>query len=213
MLEAGEYLVLDVRNQYEWEIGHFEGAVLPPLNTFREFPAYAEALRQQVDPEKTKVMMYCTGGIRCELYSAVMKNRGFKDIYQLDGGVINYGLQEGSQHWKGKLFVFDDRMAVPIDGKENTPIATCKFCPAPCDTQYNCSNMDCNALFICCPDCIESTLGCCSDTCKEAPRLRVFDSKAGNKPFKRKHLVNVIRRSATSGQCPESSVACSVSQQ
>jgi UPF0176 protein len=189
MLESGEYLVLDVRNQYEWEIGHFEGATLPPLNTFREFPAYAEALKNQVDPEKTKVMMYCTGGIRCELYSVLLKQKGFKEVYQLEGGVINYGLTEGKAHWKGKLFVFDDRLAVSIDGEECEAIAHCVHCQLACDTYHNCANMDCNALFISCSSCLSMYLGCCSYACKGAPRVRPLNLNDGNRPFRRKHLL------------------------
>lgn len=185
MLESGEYLILDVRNQYEWEIGHFEGAELPSLQTFREFPTYAQELSEKVDPKKTKVMMYCTGGIRCELYSALMKKKGFENVYQLEGGVINYGLKVGRSHWKGKLFVFDDRLAVSIDGEEVEPIAKCIHCTLPCDTYYNCANMDCNELFICCPSCVEVYHGCCSHRCKEGSRVRLLE---GNKPFRRKHL-------------------------
>lgn len=191
MIESGEYLMLDVRNRYEWEIGHFEGAVLPPLEKFRDFPDYAEKLKNEVDPASTKVMMYCTGGIRCELYSALLKKKGFKNIFQLEGGVIHYGLQEGTAHWKGKLFVFDDRLAVPIDGKECEPIAHCVYCPTACDTYYNCANMDCNELFICCPTCLENNKGCCSPPCTMMPRLRSIDARSGNKPFRRKHLDKV----------------------
>lgn len=192
MLESGEYLILDVRNDYEWEIGHFEGAVLPPLETFRQFPAYADQLAEQVDPAKTKVMMYCTGGIRCELYSALMKKRGFKEVYQLDGGVINYGLKEGKSHWRGKLFVFDDRMAVEIDGKEGEPISQCAHCGTPSATYYNCANMDCNTLFLSCPSCTEAYKGCCSEPCLGAPRLRPFERDGGNKPFRKKHLLENV---------------------
>jgi UPF0176 protein len=188
MLESGDYLVLDVRNQYEWEIGHFEGALLPPLNNFREFPAYAEELKNKVKAAETKVMMYCTGGIRCELYSVLLKKQGF-EVYQLEGGVINYGLKEGNKHWRGKLFVFDDRLAISIDGKEGQPIALCIHCKLACDTYYNCANMDCNELFICCSLCLDVYKGCCTHACKSAPRLRPIDSKTGNKPFRRKHLI------------------------
>lgn len=189
MLESGEYLLLDVRNRYEWEIGHFEGAALPPLENFREFPNYADRLSKEVDPKKTKVMMYCTGGIRCELYSALLKEKGFDEVYQLDGGVINYGLKMGQKHWKGKLFVFDDRLAVSIDGKEAEPISVCAHCHLPSDVYYNCANMDCNALFIACHSCIEVYKGCCGHECQESPRLRPFDREGGNKPFRRKHLI------------------------
>ena len=198
MLESGEYLVLDVRNRYEWEIGHFEGAVLPPLETFREFPEYAEQLSHELDPKATKVMMYCTGGIRCELYSALLKKKGFENVFQLEGGVIQYGLDEGAEHWKGKLFVFDDRLAVPIDGKECAPIAQCRHCQLLCDIYYNCANMDCNELFICCSSCYEVYKGACSHVCTTMPRLRALDLRAGNKPFKRKHACSVLNRESCS---------------
>lgn len=198
MLESGEYLVLDVRNRYEWEIGHFENAVLPPIEKFREFPAYADRLAEEVDPAKTKVMMYCTGGIRCELYSALLKKRGFDQIYQLSGGVIDYGLKEGNQHWKGKLFVFDDRMAIPIDGKATPPIARCKHCAEPSDTHYNCANMDCNELFISCPTCLDSHQGCCQEGCREAPRVRQYLRERGNRPFRRKGLLEDLGSDPTS---------------
>lgn len=170
-------LVIDVRNDYEWEVGHFEGAELPKLETFRQFPAYAKALKENRDPKKTNVMMYCTGGIRCEFYSAVMKKEGFENVYQLDGGVIEYGLQEGAEHWKGKLFVFDDRLVVPM-GENGEPIANCTQCQTPCDVYYNCANMDCNKLFICCKSCLKTHLGCCSGNCKETGRVRPYKEDA-----------------------------------
>lgn len=205
MLESGDYLILDVRNQYEWEIGHFEGAILPPLETFREFPEYAEKFKSEVDPAKTKVMMYCTGGIRCELYSAILKKKGFEEVYQLDGGVINYGLKEGTKHWKGKLFVFDDRMAIPIDGKECEPISECCHCKIGSDTYYNCANMDCNELFLSCPSCLEVYQGCCSFECKGAERLRSIDAKAGNKPFRRKNQLSCCVLGAKSSLASQTS--------
>lgn len=188
-LENEEIFLLDVRNDYEWKIGHFEGAHLPPLECFRDFPAYADKLKRELDP-KTKVLMYCTGGIRCELYSALMKKRGFENVYQLEGGVINYGQNQGDKHWKGKLFVFDDRMAIPIDHKESVePIALCIYCKKPNDDYYNCANMDCNTLFLSCKDCIQAQKGTCCEACKEAPRVRPYDARMGNKPFGRKHLI------------------------
>ncbi len=191
MLEARDTdtLILDVRNDYEWEIGHFEGAELPKLENFREFPAFARELKQQRDPEKTQVMMYCTGGIRCELFSAVLKKEGFENVFQLDGGVIKYGLKEGSKHWKGKLFVFDDRLAVPIDeSEEGEVISSCKRCQIPSDVYYNCANMDCNTLSLFCPQCAETLQGCCCEACMEAPRRRAFDKERRPKPFRRKHI-------------------------
>ena len=180
-------MLLDVRNDYEWEIGHFKGAELPKLETFREFPQYARRLKDSCDPKETKVMMYCTGGIRCELYSALLKKEGFEQVYQLDGGVINYGLKEGHDQWRGKLFVFDDRLAVPIDQKTDEVISHCRHCGAPSDMYYNCANMDCNELFLSCPECAEKEHGCCCLLCTEAPRLRPYEKKERPKPFRRSH--------------------------
>jgi UPF0176 protein len=178
-------LIIDTRNDYEWVLGHFEGAELPQLETFRQFPAYARHLKETKDPKKTKVMMYCTGGIRCELYSALMKKEGFEQVYQLEGGIINYGLKEGNEEWKGKLFVFDDRLAVPLDAASNEVISHCKDCSAPSDTYYNCANMDCNDLFLSCPPCAEKLQGCCSSECIKGPRVRVFEKSERPKPFKK----------------------------
>jgi UPF0176 protein len=185
-------LVLDVRNDYEWEVGHFEGAELPKLDTFRRFPAYAKELKGERDLKKTKVMMYCTGGIRCELYSALLKQEGFENVYQLDGGVIGYGLQEGNKHWRGKLFVFDDRLAVPISKEESEVISCCHHCGMPSDVYYNCANMDCNALFLSCPQCAERLQGCCCSSCQQAPRLRPYEKRERPKPFRRKSQCSLI---------------------
>jgi UPF0176 protein len=181
-----EYLVLDVRNRYEWDIGHFEGADAPACETFREFPAYAEQLSQENDPKNTKVMMYCTGGIRCELFSAILKERGFENVYQLQGGVEKYGHEQGSKHWMGKLFVFDDRLAIPISEEEPEAVAQCHHCGTASDRYYNCANMDCNELFICCPSCLEKLQGCCCSNCISAERLRPLQEQDLYKPFRRK---------------------------
>lgn len=187
MLESGEDRVLiDVRNDYEWKLGHFKGADLPPCETFRDFDQYAEDLKQKVDPKKTPVMMYCTGGIRCELYSSILKDRGFDNVYQLDGGIINYGLKEGSSHWLGKLFVFDDRLSVPISEEEEAPvIGKCHHCGTDSESYYNCANMDCNTLFLCCPECLEKFAGCCKEECCTAERVRPYHEQDAHKPFRK----------------------------
>lgn len=179
-------LILDVRNDYEWEVGHFEGTEKPEFETFREFPEYAEELGKTRDVKKTKVMMYCTGGIRCELYSCLLKDQGFDEVYQLDGGVIKYGLEKGNKHWKGNLFVFDDRLVVPICDKEKSEVIShCFLCNAKVDTYYNCANMDCNQLFISCKPCVEKMKGCCKSSCIEAPRVRPFQASDHPKPFRK----------------------------
>ncbi|MCC6128272.1 MAG: rhodanese-related sulfurtransferase [Chlamydiae bacterium] len=185
MLDArGENtVVIDVRNDYEWKIGHFQGADLPPFETFREFPQYAAELKEKCDPKKTRVMMYCTGGIRCEYYSALMKEEGFDDVYQLDGGVINYGFECGSDRWDGKLFVFDDRMVVPLSPTAGT-ICQCKHCESPTDVYYNCENMDCNELFVSCAECLKKVKGCCCTSCFDG-RVRAIREDGSAKPFRK----------------------------
>ena len=186
MLETEkDKVLLDVRNEYEWKVGHFDGAELPPCETFRDFEKYAEQLKENIDPQKTPVMMYCTGGIRCELYSTILKEHGFDKVYQLDGGVINYGLNHSSKHWLGKLFVFDDRMAIPINEEETPVIGSCHHCKAPIESYYNCANMDCNTLFLCCPKCLEQFSGCCKQECSSAKRLRPYHHQNPHKPFRK----------------------------
>lgn len=187
MLEGREKetILIDVRNGYESRIGHFEGAEQPNIESFREFPSYADELKERIDPKRTKVMMYCTGGIRCELYSALLKEKGFEQVYQLHGGVINYGKEMGNTHWKGKLFVFDDRLSVPISDEEGEVISSCRFCEEKSDVYLNCANMDCNELFLGCPSCTEKFKGCCSESCSKAPRLRPFVSSERPKPFRK----------------------------
>lgn len=187
MLETqSDKILIDVRNDYEWKVGRFKGAELPPCETFREFTEYADHLKEKADLQKTPVMMYCTGGIRCELYSAILKEKGFEKIYQLDGGVIGYGLEQGNAHWDGKLFVFDDRMTVPIsDQGESKIIGTCYLCDAPNETYYNCANIDCNHLFLCCPECLKIYKGCCNKDCMSSSRMRPFHEHTAHKPFKR----------------------------
>jgi len=188
-------IVIDVRNDYEWEIGHFEGALKPQLDTFRKFPQYVEELKKEYDPQSTRVMMYCTGGIRCELYSALMKNEGFDTVYQLEGGVIKYGQEAGSDHWLGKLFVFDDRLSVPIaeDAKEQL-ISKCKYCCVSTDIYYNCANMDCNELFLCCAKCAQDHKGCCGEECGSSERLRPLQEDQDRpKPFKKWYYYENVR--------------------
>lgn len=182
MLEEqdADTVVIDTRNEYEWQVGHFEGAELPKCGSFREFPEYTRELKEVRDPKKTRVLMYCTGGIRCEYYSALMKEEGFEEVYHLKGGVIQYGLEEGDKGWKGKLFVFDDRLVVPLAG-EAAPIAECTLCLVPCDRYVNCANVDCNELFVVCGSCFEKEQGCCSAECRGAPRVRA----PSEKPFRR----------------------------
>lgn len=181
--EDSEKIVLDVRNDYEWKLGHFEQAKEPPCATFKDFKKYAESLKEQLDGKETKVMMYCTGGIRCEFFSAILKQEGIENVFQLDGGIINYGAEEKSAHWLGKLFVFDDRLSIPISEDQAPVIGKCYYCGVDAERYYNCANMDCNTLFLSCPDCLEGHKGCCKEECASGTRVRPF--KMANTPFRR----------------------------
>ncbi|MBM3200882.1 MAG: rhodanese-related sulfurtransferase [Chlamydiae bacterium] len=178
-------VVIDVRNNYESAIGHFSGAIKPDVATFREFNQWLEDFKKEHDPKTTKLMTYCTGGIRCEIFSPLLKEAGYEHVYQLKGGVIRYGEEKGDTHWEGKLFVFDDRLVIPLDTMKENTIGSCHFCSKAADTYYNCANMDCNALFVACSDCISNTSGCCGTHCQHTGRVRAFDSTTRVKPFRK----------------------------
>lgn len=186
MLESEKKsLLIDVRNSYEYDVGHFKGAENPECETFKDFTAYTEKLADRYPDEKPPVMMYCTGGIRCEFYSVLLKEKGFEEVYQLEGGVIDYGIKEGSDHWKGKLFVFDDRMTVPIADGETERTGQCMFCQTKSDHYYNCANMECNRLFLSCQKCLEECSGCCSEGCSQSGKIRPYHHQDPHKPFKK----------------------------
>jgi UPF0176 protein len=158
-------IVVDMRNHYEYEVGHFENAVEVPSDTFREqLPMAVNMLKEQ---KEKNIIMYCTGGIRCEKASAYMLHNGFKNVFHLEGGIINYAQQakEAALESKfiGKNFVFDDRLGERITGDI---IASCHQCGKPADTHTNCHNDGCHLLFIQCNTCAAAYDGCCSTECQ-----------------------------------------------
>ncbi len=172
-----ETIVVDMRNHYESEVGHFQNAILPPMETFREgLPMVADMLQEA----KTRpVVMYCTGGIRCEKASAYMKYRGFENVFQLDGGIIEYARQVEQKglpnKFLGKNFVFDERLGERIS---DDVISTCHQCGHESDAHTNCANDACHILFIQCPECHEKYHGCCSAECDEFMQLPEPERKA-----------------------------------
>lgn len=171
-LNAAEYnkaiddgaIVIDMRNHYEWEVGHFEGAHLPDADTFREL--LPQVVEDFADKKDEKILLYCTGGIRCEKASAYFKHKGFKDVNQLQGGIIQYAHDAKEQglevKYKGKNFVFDERLGEKIT---DDVLSKCHQCDEPCDTHTNCKNDACHLLFIQCAKCAEKYNGCCNDEC------------------------------------------------
>jgi UPF0176 protein len=169
-------IVVDMRNHYESEIGHFKNALLPQSETFREeLPMVKELLK---DKENEDVLLYCTGGIRCEKASAYLKNEGFENVNQLYGGIINYVHEVNEQgienKFIGKNFVFDDRLSERVS---TDVVSNCHQCDKPCDTHTNCKNVQCNLLFIQCEECQIKHQSCCSPKCIEISHLPKDEQK------------------------------------
>ena len=177
LLDDKNTLCVDMRNHYESEIGHFDMAITPDVDTFRDsLPIIEKEL--EAYKEDRKIVMYCTGGIRCEKASAYFKYKGFKEVYQLEGGIIEYARQVKAQSLEnkfiGKNFVFDERRSERIS---EDVIAQCHQCGAPCDSHVNCINEACHLLFIQCAACQEKMNDCCSISCKEISTLPPEDQR------------------------------------
>ncbi|MCO5592265.1 hypothetical protein L7F22_046263, partial [Adiantum nelumboides] len=177
-------LVLDVRNGYEWDIGHFKGAQRPSVDCFKstEFGLYPEANESDplanVDKENTDVLMYCTGGIRCDIYSSILRQKGFKNLYSLRGGVAR-----PSSAYKRSLNISKEgrqsmTALAETELQEQLEFCRCNLCGGPLSQirHRNCANLDCNRLFLCCDQCAQEVMGCCSTLCTSAPRQRPFFS-------------------------------------
>ena len=181
LLAEPDTVCVDMRNHYESEIGHFKGAVTPDVDTFRESLPLIEAELAEHKEDK-KLLMYCTGGIRCEKASAYFKHKGFKNVFQLEGGIIEYARQvkeKGLENqFVGKNFVFDERRGERIS---EHVIAQCHQCGAPCDTHVNCANEACHLLFIQCEACQEKMETCCSTDCQSIVNLPDAEQKKRRK--------------------------------
>lgn len=186
-------IVVDMRNHYESEVGHFEGAILPDADTFRDELKMVETILD--GKKKEKILMYCTGGIRCEKASAYFKHLGYEDVNQLRGGIIEYAHQvqeKGLENkYRGKNFVFDERLGERISDEV---IAECPQCGKPCDDHTNCVNEDCHLLFIQCEECAKMYEGCCSEACQEIASLPIEKQKELRKKPKKERKRNVFRK-------------------
>ncbi|XAR53135.1 hypothetical protein NMG60_11021556 [Bertholletia excelsa] len=190
------FILLDVRNGYEWDIGHFRGAQRPEVDCFRStsFGLSDSELNNSdplasVDQEKASILMYCTGGIRCDIYSTILRQRGFRNLFTLKGGISHYLQSEGPADWIGNLFVFDSRLSLPPSSFNpevttessspqvplgNSTFARCYICGSQLSElrHRNCANLDCNLLFLCCANCVNDLRGCCCLKCTYATRRR-----------------------------------------
>jgi len=180
MTDDPDTVIIDMRNHYEFEVGHFENAIEIPSDTFRDqLPMAVDMMKARQD---RNIIMYCTGGIRCEKASAYLLHKGFKNVFHLEGGIIHYAntvKEKGLQNkFRGKNFVFDDRLGERI-GSEI--IAHCHQCGKPADTHVNCANNGCHLLFIQCEECSKTYDACCSEECRDFIRLPLEEQKQRRK--------------------------------
>ena len=177
MLNNKKTICIDMRNHYESEIGFFKGAIKPDVDTFRES---LQIIDKELDKngKDRNYLMYCTGGIRCEKASAYLKYKGIQNVFQLEGGIIEYIRQVKDQNLEnnflGKNFVFDERLGERVSDEI---VSNCHQCGAPCDTHVNCANESCHLLFIQCDDCKKQMNNCCSDECKKINALPYDEQK------------------------------------
>lgn len=167
-----DVVVVDVRSDYEYNLGRFKNAVTLDLENFRDFPARVERLKEFKDK---KILTYCTGGVKCEKASAYLLEQGFENVYQLHGGIIRYGLEAGGEDFEGQCYVFDSRVAVDVNRVNPTVISRCHGCQTPSERLINCANPHCNAHLPLCESCAAAQQGACSAECAAHPDKRPYD--------------------------------------
>jgi UPF0176 protein len=177
MIQQDDVIILDGRTEYEYDLGHFKNAIRPPLNSFREFPDW---VRNDFTVNKDKkILTYCTGGVRCEKLSGFLLEEGFKEVFQLQGGIIKYSKDpevKGSM-FEGKCYVFDERISVPVNCSEDySPAGRCYHCGKPCERYVNCANIDCHKQHFECTGCEEKFSRSCSEECLMAPRHEILSN-------------------------------------
>lgn len=172
MKDRDDVVVLDVRSKYESDLGRFKNAVVADIDNFRDFP---EEIKKYAHLKDKKILTYCTGGIKCEKASALLLEHGFKEVYQLHGGIVKYGKEVGGKDFDGECYVFDKRVHVPVNAVNPTVISTCKICGEASTHMVNCANAECNEHFVLCESCGEKMDGCCSDACRQSPARRPYD--------------------------------------
>ena len=171
-MQAEDTVVIDARNDYEFDLGHFRGAIRPEIRNFRDLPDWMLENKEMF--EGKKVLTYCTGGIRCEKFSGWLVREGFEGVGQLHGGIATYAKdpEVRGQLWDGQMYVFDERIAVPINQVEHVVVGKDHFTGEPCERYVNCANPDCNDKILCSEENEHKYLRSCSDECREHPRNR-----------------------------------------
>ncbi len=167
-MQDSNAVILDTRNDYEWELGKFKNAILPPVDSFRDLPQWIRDNRKKF--EGKRILAYCTGGIRCEKLTGHLVREGFDDVSQLHGGIVTYGkdTEVQGEDYEGQCYVFDERIAVPVNSVNPTIIAHCIHCNEPCERYMNCMNKHhCNAQHFSCEPCSEKHNGFCKEECQQ----------------------------------------------
>jgi UPF0176 protein len=170
--DRDDVIVVDVRSDYEYNLGRFKNAVTLDIANFRDFPDRVERLKEFKDK---KILTYCTGGVKCEKASAYLLEQGFENVYQLHGGIIKYGIEAGGEDFDGQCYVFDNRVAVDVNRVNPTVISRCQHCQQPSNRLVNCANPHCNAHLPLCEACGVELQGACSVACAEHPDKRPYD--------------------------------------
>jgi UPF0176 protein len=169
-----DVVLVDMRSNYEHELGRFKGAHTFDMENLRDLPDHVHQIEHL---KNKKVITYCTGGIKCEKASAYLLEKGFENVYQLHGGIIKYGLEEGGEDFDGSCYVFDNRVATSVNSINPEVISKCFVCESNSDHMVNCANPECNEHLPICPTCLKEMEGACSQTCKDHPRKRPYNEK------------------------------------
>ncbi|MBP5835741.1 rhodanese-related sulfurtransferase [Candidatus Phytoplasma meliae] len=171
-MQEENVLILDARNYYEYDLGHFRNAYNPKIKNFRDLPTWVEQNTKLL--QNKKILTYCTGGVRCEKFSSFLEKKGFNEVYQLEGGIISYSQNPQTQGalWNGQMYVFDQRIALPVNQKEHIIVGKDYFDQTPCERYINCSNPQCNKQILCHESNEHKYLGACCQKCRLHPKNR-----------------------------------------
>ncbi|QMW04387.1 oxygen-dependent tRNA uridine(34) hydroxylase TrhO [Spirosoma foliorum] len=169
-----DVVLVDMRSNYEHEVGKFKGAITFDMDNLRELPEHIAEIEHLKGSGK-KIVTYCTGGIKCEKASAYLLSQGFENVYQLHGGIIKYGIESGGEDFDGECYVFDNRVTVPVNHINPVVVSTCYRCGTSTSRMINCASPVCNNHVTLCEDCGNEHIGTCSDACKEDPNLRPYN--------------------------------------
>lgn len=168
-----DVVLVDMRSNYEHEVGRFKGAITFDMENLRELPEQVVNIGHLKDK---KIITYCTGGVKCEKASAYLLAQGFENVYQLHGGIIKYALETGGEDFDGKCYVFDNRVAIEVNSVNPVVVSTCFVCGTPSERMVNCANANCNNHVPICHKCGHEMQGCCTEECTKSPNKRPYDS-------------------------------------